>query len=401
MSRYSVIFLRPYGSPGCQNITDYRDTAALNNIISALAICRAFEFLFKLWVVETSKWNFKNSWNKRNLFSVSPHGGLGILSMWHWQVALKLKVWSSPHNLGELICQSFFSVSASVALDGMAADSEIEKHRLTKMTWGLFWNLYGIFLNYCLCGTNTSVMVVERHLPGSSHHDPSLVNREEEVTTCAIRPCDSVCPDYFVKTSKNEFFKISEGRLCYWALYFYFATVCTDFSFLTYYSSSLIITLRFQNISLFLDVSFFRSKFLFYSFFWSALFLNRTVSRDPLDQVFNYLLGNPSNNKKQTKQLIPNDNCTGFIVNELLPGGGKYTSHTTTKSEFRFTGIVGSTPLSPLYPCAPSGPRAPFLPPDPCSPLGPFMKVNATKTFHYAGIIVITMGVSVFLFEIH
>ena len=56
--------------------------------------------------------------------------------------------------------------------------------------------------------TKTSVMVVERHLPGSSHHDPSLVNPEEKVTTCTIRPCDSVCPDYFVKTSKNEFISL-------------------------------------------------------------------------------------------------------------------------------------------------------------------------------------------------
>ena len=66
-----------------------------------------------------------------------------------------------------------------------------------------------------LSGTKTSVMVVERHLPGSSHHDPSLVNREEKVRTCTIEPCDSVCPEFFVKTSKNEFFKVFEGRLCY------------------------------------------------------------------------------------------------------------------------------------------------------------------------------------------
>ena len=114
---------------------------------------------------------------------------------------------------------------------------------------------YNIGQRLRLCGTKTSVMVAERHLPGSSHHGPSLVNREEEVTTCTIRPCDSVCPDYFVKTSKNKFFKVSEGRLCHWALYFCLATVCTDFPFLTYCSTSLIITLRFQDISLFLDVS--------------------------------------------------------------------------------------------------------------------------------------------------
>ena len=74
---------------------------------------------------------------------------------------------------------------------------------------------YNIGQRLRLCGTKTSVMVVERHLPASSHHDSSLVNREEEVTTCTIRRCDSVCPEYFVKTSKNEFFKVSEGRLCY------------------------------------------------------------------------------------------------------------------------------------------------------------------------------------------
>ena len=76
---------------------------------------------------------------------------------------------------------------------------------------------YNIGQGLRLCGTKTSVMVVERHLPGSSHHDPSLVNREEKVSTCTIQPCDSVCPDRddFVKTSKNEFFKVSEGRLCY------------------------------------------------------------------------------------------------------------------------------------------------------------------------------------------
>ena len=94
---------------------------------------------------------------------------------------------------------------------------------------------YNIGQRLRLCGTKTSVMVVERHLPASSHHDPSLVHREEEATTCTIRRCDSVCPespDYFVKTSKNEFFKVSEGRLCYWALYFCLATVCTDFPFL-------------------------------------------------------------------------------------------------------------------------------------------------------------------------
>ena len=74
--------------------------------------------------------------------------------------------------------------------------------------------------------------------------------------------------------------------------------------FLTYYSTSLIIPLRFQDISLFLDVSFFRSKSFFYSFFWSALIscLYRTVSGDPLDQVFIYLLGNPSNNNKHTNK---------------------------------------------------------------------------------------------------
>ena len=58
-----------------------------------------------------------------------------------------------------------------------------------------------------------------------------LVNREGKVSTCTIQPSDSVCPDYCVKTSKNEFFKVSEGRLCYWALYFCLATVCTDFLF--------------------------------------------------------------------------------------------------------------------------------------------------------------------------
>ena len=50
---------------------------------------------------------------------------------------------------------------------------------------------------------------------------------------------DRVHADYFVKTSKNEFFKVSEGRLCYWALFFSLATVCTDFPCLTYYSTSL------------------------------------------------------------------------------------------------------------------------------------------------------------------
>ena len=74
---------------------------------------------------------------------------------------------------------------------------------------------YNIGQRLRLSGTKTSVMVVERHLPGSSHHDPSLVICVEEVTTCTIRPFDSVSPDYFVKTSKNEFFKVSEGRLCY------------------------------------------------------------------------------------------------------------------------------------------------------------------------------------------
>ena len=93
---------------------------------------------------------------------------------------------------------------------------------------------YNIGQRLRLCGTKTSVMVMERHLPGSSHHDPSLINREEEVTNCTIRPCDSVCPDYFVKLSKNKIFKVSEGRLCYLALYICLATVCTDFPFLRY-----------------------------------------------------------------------------------------------------------------------------------------------------------------------
>ena len=60
----------------------------------------------------------------------------------------------------------------------------------------------------------------------------------------------------------------------------------------------------------FLDVSFSRSKSFFYSFFWSALVscLYRTVSGDPLDQVFIYLLGNPSNNNKQ--QQTHTQTCT-------------------------------------------------------------------------------------------
>ena len=59
----------------------------------------------------------------------------------------------------------------------------------------------------------------------------------------------------------------------------------------------------YQNISLFHDVAFFRSKssFFFFSLFWSALFWcsHCTVSGDPFDQVFIYLLGNPPNNNRR------------------------------------------------------------------------------------------------------
>ena len=64
---------------------------------------------------------------------------------------------------------------------------------------------YNISQRLRLCGTKTSVMVVERHLAGSSHHDPSFVSCEEKVTTCTIRLCDSVCPDYFSRRQKMNF----------------------------------------------------------------------------------------------------------------------------------------------------------------------------------------------------
>ena len=104
------------------------------------------------------------------------------------------------------------------------------------------------------------------------------------------------------------------STLFFFFFFFFFALqLFVPTFFLTYYSTSLIIPLRFQDISLFLDVSSSRSKSFFYSFFWSALVscLYRTVSGDPLDQVFIYLLGNPSNNNKQTnKQTITNPTGT-------------------------------------------------------------------------------------------
>ena len=60
---------------------------------------------------------------------------------------------------------------------------------------------YNIGQRLRLCGTKTSVMVVERHLPGSSHHDPSLVNRKETShhlhdTTVWLRVSRLFCQDF-------------------------------------------------------------------------------------------------------------------------------------------------------------------------------------------------------------
>ena len=58
-----------------------------------------------------------------------------------------------------------------------------------------------------------------------------------------------------------------------------------------------LITFRLQDISIFLDMAFFHSKSVFFlSFDLLFLCLYRTVSGDPLDQVFIYLSGNSSNN---------------------------------------------------------------------------------------------------------
>ena len=101
------------------------------------------------------------------------------------------------------------------SLSALAAEERPRPRNQSSSKKNAYAFKYNIGQRLRLSGTKTSVMVVERHLPGSSHHDPSLVNLEGKVSTCTIQPCDSVCPEYFVKTSKNEFFKVSEGRLCY------------------------------------------------------------------------------------------------------------------------------------------------------------------------------------------
>ena len=53
-------------------------------------------------------------------------------------------------------------------------------------------------------------MVLERYLTGSSHH-LSADNREEDITTCTVRPFDPVLQTILSRTQKMKFSKFPKN----------------------------------------------------------------------------------------------------------------------------------------------------------------------------------------------
>ena len=131
-------------------------------------------------------------------------------------------------------------------------------------------NLYGVYFR-----TNTKV----RHFQKRRKSKMSVNVNRGSARTAGIT---QFFWQFFLASNKSAVYvcrvwdigekKIWCGISCNFQFYetyeikFHLATLCTNFPLLTYYSTSLVITLRFQDISLFLDVAFFRFQILLFFF---------------------------------------------------------------------------------------------------------------------------------------